>query len=217
MTDRRPHLLLVRHAEAEHYSAACSDPGLTARGRRQSQLLADWLGKNTPDILFSSTLRRAADTARAVAERTGLPVGWDARLREVGTCRPDGRPLEGAGLGGVGLPPRERPLESVFPGAESWVEFRVRVGLAMDRVLAATAAAGGRAAVVCHGGVLDALLDNIVDADVCSPVEVAWANTAVTHLEHRPRETGSPWVLHSHNTRPHLKDEQLDAWTEAAR
>ncbi|HET6861353.1 MAG TPA: histidine phosphatase family protein, partial [Streptomyces sp.] len=192
MTDRCVHLLVVRHAEAQPYSAARPDPGLTPRGRVQAGLLADWLGKNPPGILVSSTLRRAADTALAVGRQVGLPVRWDARLREVGACWPDGRPVEGPQSYDSAFPPREHPLRSVFPGGERWVDFRVRVRRAMDDVLAV--GGGTRVAVVCHGGVLDALLDNIVNADTCSPVEVALANTAMSHLEHRPVQVGSPWI-----------------------
>lgn len=216
MTDPPVHLLLVRHAEAEPYSASRTDPALTPRGHAQARLLADWLGKYPPDALVSSTLCRAADTALPVAERLGLPIRWDARLREVGTCWPDGRPVTGPRPRGSELPPRERPSASVFPGGESWVAFRARVRHAVGDLLAAPTA-GGRVVAVCHGGVLDALLDNITGADTCGPLEVALANTATTHLEHRPAPGGSAWILHTHNHRPHLDGPDLCPWAEVAR
>lgn len=61
-------LLLIRHAEP-----AYPDDALTAAGHRQARALADRLAGEGLDRLHSSPMKRALDTARYTAERTGLP------------------------------------------------------------------------------------------------------------------------------------------------
>ena len=51
-------------------------------GRDQAVAAAAALAKHQPLLIVSSDLRRAYDTAIALAERTGLPVHADERLRE---------------------------------------------------------------------------------------------------------------------------------------
>lgn len=50
----------------------------TAQAERSARLLASL----QPDLIFSSDLQRAADTARELGRVTGLPVSFDAGLRE---------------------------------------------------------------------------------------------------------------------------------------
>ena len=59
-----------------------SDSPLNARGRDQAAAAAPLLAALRPDAIVSSDLSRAADTAGALAAVTGLPVSFDARLRE---------------------------------------------------------------------------------------------------------------------------------------
>jgi broad specificity phosphatase PhoE len=203
MTSRPVHLLLVRHAQAQPYSAVDPDPGLTPAGAVQAALLADWLRACPPDALWSSTLRRARQTATIVSERTGVPVRPDPRLREVGMCRRDGKPVDR--FQDARRSPRDRPLDSTFPDGERWVDFRGRVGLAIDSVLRVARDGARRVVIVCHGGTVDALFDNITGARTCGPMEIALANTGMCHVEHRPAAVASPWILHGHNLLPHLR------------
>jgi probable phosphoglycerate mutase len=59
-----------------------SDSQLNARGRDQAAAAAAVLAAVRPAAIVSSDLSRAADTAAALAAVTGLPVAYDARLRE---------------------------------------------------------------------------------------------------------------------------------------
>ncbi|MDX3073948.1 histidine phosphatase family protein [Streptomyces sp. NPDC088354] len=69
----------VQHAEKERLPG---DPGLTGAGRLQAARTADRLHHAGVRALLSSPLRRARETAAAIADRTGLPVQEDSRLRE---------------------------------------------------------------------------------------------------------------------------------------
>ncbi len=58
------------------------DVPLNDLGREQAVDAADLLVRLKPDAIVASDLRRAADTAAALAALTGLPVQYDVRLRE---------------------------------------------------------------------------------------------------------------------------------------
>lgn len=206
MPDRAVHLMIVRHAEAARVDG--HDPPLTARGRDQARRVAVRLAAVGADRLSSSTLRRASETAAIISEAVRLPILFDPRLREVGTCWPDGTPTAD------GWPeptpddfhPREHPDDRVRAGGESWGHFRRRVELAVEDLLDArdTGAVITRIIVVCHGGVVDALLESITSAASPCPLELALAHTGVSHLEFRPAQQVSPWIWHRHNDVTHL-------------
>jgi broad specificity phosphatase PhoE len=79
-------LLLVRHGETdwnrEGRWQGHSDTALNEEGRRQARELAEQLAG--VDVVYSSDLARAQETAEIVAERHGLEVRPDPRLRERG-------------------------------------------------------------------------------------------------------------------------------------
>ena len=59
------------------------DPGLTSLGKEQAGATADWLARSeSPVAIYSSPMRRAVETATAVAERFSLRCAVDPRLRE---------------------------------------------------------------------------------------------------------------------------------------
>jgi broad specificity phosphatase PhoE len=72
-------IYLVQHADKEQRAG---DPGLTKLGSDQAEATARWLQGAGLQALFSSPLRRARETAGAIAAATGLPVQLDSRLRE---------------------------------------------------------------------------------------------------------------------------------------
>jgi broad specificity phosphatase PhoE len=94
---------LIRHGESVSNAAGRvqgqEDVELSVSGREQARAVAAWSrtllsAADAPpvDELWSSPLRRARETAEAIAAATGLPLRIDERLRELhaGICR---RPL----------------------------------------------------------------------------------------------------------------------------
>ena len=59
-----------------------TDVPLNALGRQQALDASELLVKRKPDAIVSSDLRRAAETAAALAALTGLTIHQDERLRE---------------------------------------------------------------------------------------------------------------------------------------
>ena len=79
-------LVLLRHGQtqsnADSRMQGQLDTDLTDLGRAQALAAAEVLAKRQPLLIVSSDLRRAYDTAVILAERSGLPVNVDVRLRE---------------------------------------------------------------------------------------------------------------------------------------
>jgi broad specificity phosphatase PhoE len=80
-------LLLARHAptdwNTEGRFQGHEDSALGDTGRSLAALLAGRLGGEQIDEIQTSDLRRAWETARAVADARGLPLRLDSRLREL--------------------------------------------------------------------------------------------------------------------------------------
>ena len=72
-------ILIVRHAIAEEPSEADSDfqRALTPKGRKQFRAVATWLIEHdqTPDLVITSPLARAVQTAKILAKSAGLDPG----------------------------------------------------------------------------------------------------------------------------------------------
>lgn len=83
----RTRVLLARHGETDWNAVGRwqghADPPLNATGRAQALELAERLLDVGIEVVVSSDLVRAAETAAIVAERLGLPVAKDPELREI--------------------------------------------------------------------------------------------------------------------------------------
>ena len=85
-------MYLARHGQTPLNEAdvlrGLADPPLNEAGQQQARRLAAVLGSRCLAAVFTSPLRRATQTAAAVAERAGLPAITDERLvdRDYGPC-----------------------------------------------------------------------------------------------------------------------------------
>ncbi len=151
-------LLLVRHGQSEWNAAGrlqgqTEHVGLTELGRRQARAAAEHLAGERVDTLLTSDLARAAQTAAAVADTTGLTAVRDARLREQCHGVLEGRSLseaEHARIRAAG--PSER-----IGGGESLDDVRRRV-IPLLRVYVDAACDGRGIVLVTHGETIRAAL-----------------------------------------------------------
>jgi len=146
-------ILLARHGQTDWNREARlqgqADRPLDAVGRRQARELAASLGAEAIDVVYSSDLRRARDTAAAVAARRGLPVLEVPELREKDYGSWEG--LTDAEI-------RERYPESGFGGwgdGETTEAVAARVLDALGRI--AVRHDGATVLVVSHGGPIAAV------------------------------------------------------------
>jgi broad specificity phosphatase PhoE len=81
------HLILVRHGETEwnaqrRYQGQTDVP-LSEFGKRQAERIAERLVGQKIDVVYASDLKRAWETAEAIAEFNGLEIVSEPRLREL--------------------------------------------------------------------------------------------------------------------------------------
>lgn len=147
--------------------------GLSALGKAQAEVAAEFLATKPVVYLVSSPLERAQQTAAPLAAAKGLSVELDARLIEA-TNRLEGRNV--AGGRNLFTDPRNYKL-FINPFRPSWGEPYVEIA---ERVLAAARAAAG-AAVAAGGG--DAVC-------VSHQLPIVCARRAAEHkrLFHDPRK-----------------------------
>ena len=156
-------LLLVRHGETDWNAAGriqgCTDTPLNARGRAQAAALAEKLrsSEERAEALYTSPLRRAAETAEIIGSALGLRPEPVEALREISFGVWEGCsweeiqrrwPREFAWCEGDRL--RRSP-----PGGESYGQLMER---ALPAVEAIRRAPGGTAVAICHSAVIRAVL-----------------------------------------------------------
>jgi 2,3-bisphosphoglycerate-dependent phosphoglycerate mutase len=157
-------LLLIRHALPRRVELieGPADPELAPEGWKQAGRLAAWLASEGLDAVYSSPLRRAVQTAEPLAEVTGLDVRIVDGLAEWDRQASSYIPIEE-------LQAADDPVwKSLAAGAlhELGVDapsFQGRVVTAVTGIVAAHPSQ--TVAVVCHGGVLNAYLANVLGLD----------------------------------------------------
>lgn len=154
-------LTLLRHAETEenvHHIIQGQKPGhLSEFGKQQAIEIAEEL-KNTPyDAIYSSDLKRCADTAEYIHKHhRSTPLIYEKALREVSFGRFEGMP---AIFSKLGLKIGAR-LNLKAPGGENWHDLQGRVVPFINQLYAKYP--NGSVLVVTHGGpirLLKPLLD----------------------------------------------------------
>lgn len=155
-------LLLCRHGEPDRSvrGRICGslDVGLSPRGRRQADHLAAALASSRLEVVYTSPLRRALDTARPVGAEHGLAPVPRAELREIDFGVLEGLTYDEAAATypAVYRAWMEEPARIRFPGGESYADVRARAVGALTEIVERSD--GGAVAVVAHGGVIRAVL-----------------------------------------------------------
>jgi broad specificity phosphatase PhoE len=152
-------IFLARHGESDwnvqKRFQGHSDRPLTERGREQAHALADLVGSEKIDAVYTSPLRRARETAEIVAARAGLEAVALPELREVdtgswsGLSRADVEARFPEGFA------RWRSGGSGWEDGESYEEMAERVIGALRKI--AEDHPDGRVLVISHGGPIRAI------------------------------------------------------------
>ena len=188
-------LLVIRHGEtawnAEHRIQGHLDIPLSATGVRQAGRLAERLAGERVHAVYSSELARAWLTAEPLAERLGLAVIPEPRLRERSFGIFEGLTLDEIA---VQHPEAFRLWRARDP---AWAMDGGETGQQLiDRVLEALHDIAGRhrgetVALVTHGGVLDVAYRAARALDWDAPREHQMLNASIN----RVRVTFSPPAL----------------------
>jgi len=203
------HLIAIRHGETEwnregryqgHLNSALNREGLA-----QAQALGERLAEVRFDLLFSSDLGRALQTASAIALRSGHEVVVDSRLRErsmgifqglTATEAQARYPAEYARF-------RSHDPDYIIPGGESMRQLLERSVACFTEL--AERHSGSTLAAVTHGGVLAMLYRNARAMPLEAERDFTLHNTGVNRFHY----CQGAWQLRSWGDITHL-DHALD-------
>lgn len=199
-----PSLYLIRHGRTawnrDWRIQGSLDVPLDDEGRRQAQALARAFAEVPLAAVFASPMRRATDTAEAVAQLHGLQVRFDARLRERDWGAYQGMRREDAAIKypDAEAALREDPVHARPPGGESFWDLRTRAEAVLREIASSQQ---GSVAVVCHGGTIVAALTALLGLDNWPQVRFVIENASISLLD-----VGSDGgvVTHYVNRRDHL-------------
>jgi probable phosphoglycerate mutase len=210
-------IILIRHGEtawnAERRLQGHLDIPLNAEGERQARLLAETLAPDRIDLLVSSDLQRARQTAQAVANLRGLPLLVEPGLRERCYGGFEGLlyaeieqrfPAEFAAWQG-------RDIDGSLPEGKNRGEtFRQFFERATGAILALAAAHPGRTlALVAHGGVLECAYRLALGLPLETPRDFKVYNASINRF----RVQEGRLVLESWGEVAHLRPAVLDELT----
>ena len=174
-----------------------ADPALAPEGREQAQLMADWWSRHHLDAIYASPMRRAHETAMPLATATGLDIELDDGLKEFDAHLDFYVPLEELRADEEAW---NRLVEEwLSPEAEAnRQQFRLEVVKTVDAIAARHE--GERVALVCHGGVINAYL-----SDILSMPGTMWFEPAYTSVSRAVAGVAAKQLVSANET-PHLPE-----------
>jgi broad specificity phosphatase PhoE len=206
-------LILVRHGQQQWPDPETAtvgdwvDPPLSELGRQQAAAVAAYLAEEPITVVYSSHLKRAHDTGRAVAEARDVDHTVIEQLEEInlyGDLPAHSRPIEVLGEKVV-VGARERFVLTrrwdSYPHSETSSDFRRRVGMAVEGAIADHS--GETVVIACHGGVINTYLADVLGLSVDMFYRPAHASV------HRIRFKGTVRAIESLNEVTFLRDQGL--------
>lgn len=210
------HLYLIRHGESYinipvegGRSRDELDVGLTEKGQNQALAVATWMKQQVPNIdaLYSSTMKRAQETAQFLADAYQCGLNFDDRLREIGNNRLDHSPLPDDEL------PNEfssrssyqypfSPVAPMIEKGESFMHYRVRIGMFLEDMI--NRHQGETVIVVGHGGTVNALSDTIFNVGSYRQCDIRGYHTGVTYFRYMGNTDWETWRLYYLSRVDHL-------------
>lgn len=153
-------LYVARHGEtawnAEYRVCGSTDLPLTARGLAQAEELAELVRNKGIDIIVSSPMIRAVQTATPAARVLNLPLETDDRLREQ-----DYGIYEGVPRNDPDFLANKRQFCVRYPGGESMMMLAARVYSALEDLKRKWP--DQTVLIVCHGAVCRTIRSFFVD------------------------------------------------------
>lgn len=207
-------LTVVRHGQSyvniEAFDSVHSmDAELTEKGQQQAEALANWLRAHAiqADALYSSSMRRAYETAQYLAPVFGLKVVTDDRTREISNCDTEGKALDEANLPRQFNPNRAHTHPFVsrgidIEGGESWLHVRIRLGRFIDDLIERHY--GQQVFMVAHGGIVSTLFDHIYNVGLYRRARTHTDNTGWSRFNYQSDGTREFWEVEHHNRVDHL-------------
>ncbi|NIM92382.1 MAG: hypothetical protein GTO18_01530 [Anaerolineales bacterium] len=200
-------ITLLRHGESLANQAQIvqgqQDHPLSQLGRQQVKALAThWseLGKSF-DLIISSPLSRALETAQTISEAIPCPIEEDKRWMERNFGNAEGLDYDSVREWFDKNQDRS-PFDIVFDSGESDWEVYIRAANALQTLLRKPK---GRYLVVSHGGILNAAVHCVLGIALSTAMHrprFQFTNTGHSTIQYNWKHFR--WIIHSFNDVSHL-------------
>lgn len=210
-------LILVRHGETEWNQQQIlqghADSPLTTAGVAQAHVVGQRIAQLNPEIIYSSDLGRAYTTAQIVATYHPKPIRPEQSLRErcLGIFQGFSWPQIQQQFPQVYQEYNRHSPDYVIPEGESYLQFVQRVMAGVEQI--AVQHPQQKVLVVTHGGVIGALIRQILSIPYSAPRRFSLKNTSVNRVHFRNGE----WMVETFGDISHLearvntRDDEEDA------
>ncbi len=208
------HLYLIRHGQAiSSVERSLDDTRLSPLGIKQAERLHDRLAATHEihaDVLISSTLKRARQTAEIIAPALGVPITFDEEIEEWRDGDYRGMMADERQEIFRKVPMSEWPFVRINPTAETWAEFNLRIGTALNNITSKYE--GKTIVIVCHGGIIEGSFLLFFGLSTLRFPRVLMGRTKNTSITYWRKDVfehaGIPptWFLEHYNDAMHLHD-----------
>ncbi|CAN5285303.1 alpha-ribazole phosphatase [soil metagenome] len=187
--EQHTHLYMIRHGQTESNVAGllhgATDVPLNPYGLRQAEQVALRIQEMTDlNVMYSSPLQRALQTAQAISRLIELPLHLHPGLAEINFGLVEGSTFAQLAESHPELHQRmldQDEMDLGWPGGESRREFGLRIEAALDEII--NAHRGKRLIVVAHGGVIGRATSMLLGNNPGDWESHAIGNCSVTHFE----------------------------------
>ena len=181
-------LIFVRHAEAQgnikREFHGWTDEGITDKGHRQAELVAEKLNTTNIDILYSSSMIRTIETAEYISKVKNLPIIRTDKLKEINGGEWEGKRWDSLPI----LYPDEynvwenTPHLLKMPNGESIEEFYERLIKEIKHIINENE--GKNICIVTHGTAIRVLMCAFKDIKLENLSKISWVdNTSITVVD----------------------------------
>jgi broad specificity phosphatase PhoE len=190
-----------RHGETDYNATGRMqghlDAVLTDVGRNQARFAVPALARFSPEVVVTSDLRRAMDTATTFTEATGIPLRVDKRLRETNL--------------GLWQGMTSAEVDEQWPGSRqawqtdpTWTppggESRLEVASRAAEVVADLDESTEQTAVLCaHGGLITALTGHLLELPITAWAKLGGIGNCHWTVLARRGSSGLAWRLRVYN------------------
>lgn len=174
-------ILVIRHGESEadllDVCEGRADFELTQRGHLQADAMASFVKANySVTKIYASTLKRAAQTAKHLADKIGVPIQQEEDLMEFNNGLLAGLSKKEAAEKYPKI--KNLPIDQAVYGQESQLEFRNRADKVLQKIINDTKEEDV-IAIVTHGGMINQLYHSFLGLPVASGTFFGTGDTGV--------------------------------------
>lgn len=187
--EQHTHLYMIRHGQTESNVAGLlhgsTDVPLNSFGLRQAERVALRIQEMADlNVMYSSPLQRALQTAQAISRLIDLPLHLHPGLAEINFGLVEGSTFDQLAETHPELHQKmldHDEMDVRWPEGESRSEFGQRIEAALDHII--NAHRGERVIVVAHGGVIARATTMFLGERPGDWQRYSIANCSVTHFE----------------------------------